>query len=107
MNSKPVRMYVFGAGVRARLVVDLINWQFPQKFEVAGFFDDFQTPGMPGPGGKPILGNFEQGLRQLVASREPAFVATGTRRSIVRCQLLARLLEVHVPVPSLIPPAAL
>jgi sugar O-acyltransferase (sialic acid O-acetyltransferase NeuD family) len=93
--------------VRARLVVDLIRWQFAQQLEVAGFFDDFQKAGTSGPGGKPILGNFDEGFEQLVIDPQYAFVATGTKRSIVRCQLLVRLLEANVPLHSLIPCAAL
>ena len=69
-------MRIFGAGVRARLVLDLIAWQFADCFGVEGYYDDGLVVGTTGPGGYPILGNFAEGLEEMRGLGRQAFVAT-------------------------------
>lgn len=104
------RVRIFGAGVRASLVVDLIGWQFADMFEVEGFYDDFPAADGRGPAGLPILGSFAQGLAELPAlassGSTAAFIAAGTRTSAAGYRVLAALFESKVPVVSLVSPAA-
>ncbi len=100
------QLRIFGAGVRAQVVVDLIAWCFADQLEIEGFYDDRLAVGSSGPSGYPILGNVPYGLEQMPASNSTAFIALGTRASATGCEIFLALQERHVSVQSLIAPTA-
>ena len=105
MNA--VKLRLFGAGARAQIVLDLVKWQFPSRFDVEGAYDDAVPVGRVVHGELPVLGTTEQGLLDARNERSRSFlVAFGTRASIGACLLFRRLIECGADVPSLISPSA-
>lgn len=101
-----MKLCVFGAGISAAQIVDLINWQFSDKIEVEGFYDDRVPAGQPGPGGYPVLGTVAAGMSEVPGSGCSAFVALGTKASAKGCELFLALRAASVELPGLIAPAA-
>lgn len=98
---------LFGAGVRARIVLDLLAWQFRGRFDVEGAYDDAIPPGQRTHGDLPVLGTTEQGLRDARSAGACSFLVTfGTRASIRACHVFRSLLECGADIPSLIAPGA-
>ena len=102
-----VKLRLFGAGIRAQIVLDLVKWQFADRFDVEGAYDDAIPAGQVVHGGLPVLGTTELGMRDAGRERARSFlVAFGTRSSIGGCLLFRRLLEIGADIPSLISPGA-
>jgi acetyltransferase EpsM len=104
MSPRPIR--IFGAGIRASVVVDLIGWQFADQFRVEGYYDDRLIPGGKGPGGFPIPGTFADGLAEMPRLDRWAFVAAGTRTSAGGCRVFWELRSRGVQIASLVSSAA-
>ena len=51
------KLRIFGAGVRATLLTDLISWGFANRFEIEGYYCDVREKGTLGPCGFPIFGD--------------------------------------------------
>ena len=103
----PARLRLFGAGVRAQMVMDLVAWQLRDAFVVEGAYDDAKAPGTPVRGAAVVLGPVEQGLHD--AARDPGchfLVAFGTRARRGACELFMRLREIGAPLPTLVAPGA-
>lgn len=101
------RLKLFGAGVRARIVLDLVKWQFQDRFEIVGAYDDLIPTGRVVHGELTVLGTTAQGLLDAQKETPSAFfVAFGTRASIRACQVFRRLIECGADVPSLVAPGA-
>jgi len=100
------RLRVFGAGINAAKIVDLIVWQFANSFEVDGFYDDRMPVGARGPGNLPILGTVAQGVEEAPHHDVDAFVALGTKASARCCEIFLALRAAGVSLPSLISPSA-
>jgi sugar O-acyltransferase (sialic acid O-acetyltransferase NeuD family) len=107
VSKHPEPLRVFGAGVRAQLIADLIDWQFADVFRIEGYYDDHPPADGTGPGGFPIFGTFADGVRDMPRLDRRAIIATGTRSSVRGCRVLAELRAHTVPIASLISPAAL
>jgi len=103
-SSEPLR--VFGAGVRAQLITDLIEWQFADRFHIEGYYDDHPAEDQKGPGGRPIFGTFEDGFRETARLDRRAIIATGSRSSAQGCRALAELRSRGVAIASLVSPSA-
>ncbi len=101
-----IPLRVFGAGMRARVVADLLAWEFAGRYRLDGYYDDGQPGGSMGPGGAPILGTVEEGCRTLADGGVHAFIALGTYRSWRACEVLAELRRTAVPVARLVSPSA-
>jgi sugar O-acyltransferase (sialic acid O-acetyltransferase NeuD family) len=99
------RIRMFGAGVRARMLLDLIQWQFHDRFKLDGYYDD-RRAGESGPGGLPVFGTFAQGLDEMPRLDCWALVAAGTVASANGCRVLAALRAAGVRIASLVSPAA-
>lgn len=99
---------IFGAGVRASVVVDLIHWHFADQIAVEGFYDDRRPVGTTGPGGYPVLGTVENGIAAVSQERmlRTAFVALGTRASARGCQVFLELRDRGVRLLNLVAPTA-
>jgi sugar O-acyltransferase (sialic acid O-acetyltransferase NeuD family) len=97
---------IFGARVRASLILDLVTWQFADRFRIEGYYDDRLPVGSPGPGGFPVLGTVEQGLAEMPGLDRSAFVALGTRAAARAWSVFLQLDAVSVCLPSLIAPSA-
>jgi len=100
------RVRIFGAGVRARIAVDLVDWYYRDRAVVEGYYDDRLAAGAAGPGGLPILGSVADGLRAVPGSGCLTFVALGTRACARAWQTLSALRRQRVGVLSLVSPAA-
>jgi acetyltransferase-like isoleucine patch superfamily enzyme len=100
------RLRVFGAGINAAKIVDLIAWQFADTFEVEGFYDDRHPAGAKGPGDLPILGTVAQGVDEVPHHNVEAFVALGTMASARSCEIFLGLRAAGASLPSLIAPSA-
>src|ERR1017187_9221893 len=100
------RLRVFGAGINAAKIVDLIAWQFADNVEVEGFYDDRRPAGAKGPGNLPILGTVAQGLDEVPRHDVDAFVALGTKASAKSCEIFLALRAAGASLPSLIAPSA-
>lgn len=101
------RLRLFGAGVRAQIVLDLLKWQFQGRFDVEGAYDDAIPSGQRVHGELSVLGTTEQGLLDARTERATSFlVAFGTRSSIGACRIFRSLIECGADVPSLISPSA-
>lgn len=96
------RLRIFGAGVRASIVVDLIAWQFADLFQVQGYYDDRLPGGTHGPAGYPVLGTLADGVREMPGADCKAFVALGTRASAKGCQIFMTLQSRGVSASSFI-----
>jgi sugar O-acyltransferase (sialic acid O-acetyltransferase NeuD family) len=102
----PARLRLFGAGVRAQVVIDLVAWQLGDAFVVEGAYDDAKAPGTR-VRGVPVLGPVEQGLHD--AARDPGcqfLVAFGSRGRFRACELFMRLRGVGAPLATLVAPGA-
>lgn len=97
---------ILGAGVRAQVVVDLIDWQFPGQIKIVGYFDDRLTVGEMGPGSRPVLGTIPDAIAQLPGSDFMAFIALGTRSSARGWNIYLELSRLGVRFLNLIPVAA-
>lgn len=102
--SKSLR--IFGAGVRASCIADLIRWQLSDQFAIEGYYDDRIPAGTTGPGGKPILGPVEQGIKEATQSGFTSFVALGAKASEKTCEVFLRLSANGCEVVNLISPRA-
>jgi acetyltransferase EpsM len=100
------RLRIFGAGRRAQVVVDQLNWHFSNEYALDGFYDDGKPTGTAGPGGYPILGPIAQGLADLRGGNADAFLAMGTYRSWRACEVLAELQAQGVCLARLVAPTA-
>jgi len=100
------RLRIFGARVRASMVVDAVFWHFSDEIEIDGYYEDRPPAGGIGPGGHPVLGTVADGLAQLPGSGCCAFIAMGTRASARACETFLKLQESGVEVVSLISPRA-
>lgn len=97
---------IFGAGVRGRMIADLIAWQFAERFRVEGFYDDRMPPGASGPNGLPVFGKVEAGIREAASLRFSAHVALGTRAAAHAVGIFLTLRQAGVEMPALVSPAA-
>jgi sugar O-acyltransferase (sialic acid O-acetyltransferase NeuD family) len=98
---------LFGAGVRARVTLDLVKWQFDGRFDVEGAYDDAIPAGHVVHGDLRVLGSTDQGLRDARNDPSCAFLVTfGTRASIGACRVFRGLIDGGAHVPSLIAPGA-
>ncbi len=97
---------ILGAGVRAQVVVDLIDWQFPGQIKIAGYYDDRMPAGEAGPGDHPVLGTIPDAIAQLPGSDFMAFIALGTRFSARGWDVYRQLNSLGVRFLNLIPRAA-
>lgn len=104
--TQAIPLRIFGAGMRARVVADLLSWEFSGRYRLDGYYDDGRAVGQTGPGGAPILGTVEDGCRALAGSDVHAFIALGTYRSWRACEVLAALRRSGVPVARLVSPSA-
>ena len=93
---------IFGAGMRARQVVDLIGWQFPEEYSIEGYYDDALSVGALGPRNFPILGSVDQGVDEVSRIQCSAFIALGTKASARGCDVYLDLRDRKVDVVSLI-----
>ncbi|GIW92613.1 MAG: carbonic anhydrase [Pirellulaceae bacterium] len=106
MNRAAVPIVIFGTGYRARTIWDLLCWCFAEQYEVVAYFDDFRKVGESGPGGAPIQGTFQDGIVWAAEKKCAALIASGTRQSHVRSQLLRQLQQAGVEIPALVPAVA-
>lgn len=97
---------IFGAGIRGQIVADLIISQFSDKYNILGYYDDNLKISDSGPFGFPILGNCEQGKKDLPGSDVSAFIAFGTYHSAKACELFLFLRNKGVYIPNLVSPSA-
>ena len=97
---------IFGAGVRASVVVDLIHWQFADRIVVEGYYDDRLPAGTNGPAGYPVLGTVVEGIEAVWRDGTAAFIALGTLASARGCQVFLELRSRHVRVLKLVSPHA-
>ena len=104
--SHPTPLRIFGAGLRAQVAVDLIEWHFRDRYIVEGYYDDKLSVGTNGPNGYPILGTTAQGCTEVVGSAMEVFLALGTYRSWRACEMLAELSAHRVNFARLIAPTA-
>lgn len=102
--SRALRL--FGAGVRAQIVLDLLAWQFRGRFHVEGAYDDAMPRGRVVHRDLAILGTTEQGLIDARDRASAFLVAFGTRSSIRACEVFRALLECRAEIPSLVSPGA-
>ena len=105
MNAR-IPLRIFGARMRARIVLDQIRWHFSDVYAVEGFYDDAAPAGSPGPGGHPVLGRVEEGLSAMAGGETHAFLALGTYWSWRACEILAALDDRRIAVASLVAPTA-
>jgi sugar O-acyltransferase (sialic acid O-acetyltransferase NeuD family) len=105
--NSPEPLRVFGAGVRAQLIADLIAWQFADSFCIEGYYDDYPAADHKGPGGYPVFGSFADGVRDMPRIDRRAIIAAGTKSSARGCRILDELRSHGVPVASLVSPAAM
>jgi sugar O-acyltransferase (sialic acid O-acetyltransferase NeuD family) len=105
--THPEPLRVFGAGVRAQLIADLIQWQFADEYRIEGYYDDHPNADRTGPGGLPVFGTFADGLREMPSLDRRAIIATGSRTSARGCRTLAELRSRGVSAVSLVSPAAM
>ncbi|WP_068430408.1 hypothetical protein [Magnetospirillum sp. XM-1] len=101
-----IPLRIFGAGMRARVVADLLGWEFSGVYRLDGYYDDGRPADETGPGGAPILGSVEDGCRALAGSDVHAFIALGTYRSWRACEVVAELRRAAVPIARLVSPSA-
>jgi sugar O-acyltransferase (sialic acid O-acetyltransferase NeuD family) len=100
------KLHIFGAGVRASVVTDLIQWDFADRILLDGYYDDNVPAGTPGPAGRPVLGTVAEGIEAVARSGTMAFVALGTFASARGCQVFLELRSRQVNVPHLVSPRA-
>jgi sugar O-acyltransferase (sialic acid O-acetyltransferase NeuD family) len=100
------RLRIFGAGIRAKIIVDAIAWQFSEHIKVEGFYDDRLPVGEGGPGGFPIFGSVSDGAAYVRNSDCSAFVALGTRSAWNACRLFMELQAAGVNILRIISPTA-
>jgi len=93
---------IFGAGVRAQVIVDLARQHFSSEYELEGFYDDNSQLGKIGPADLPVLGPIERGLSELPGSGVHAFFALGTHKSWRNFEILHNLRSRNVPIANLI-----
>ena len=96
------KIRVFGAGVRAALVANLISWQFVDRFLIEGYYCDQREKGTLGPLDRPILGTVANGLKEVLGDGISAFVALGTRAASLGCAVFLELEANRIPLPTLI-----
>ena len=106
MMHRARRLRIVGAGRRAQVVVDQLNWHFSNDYALEGFYDDSKPTGTAGPGGYPIFGPIAQGLADLRGGDADAFLAMGTYRSWRACEVLAELQTQGVRLARLVAPTA-
>ena len=102
--TKKIR--IFGAGVRASIVVDLISWQFIDQYFVEGYYDDRFSIGSVGPRGYPVLGNVAQGLKETYKSGTSVFIALGTKASAFGWEVFLALNNQSIDIVNLVSPSA-
>lgn len=102
----PIPLHIFGAGMRARVVVDHLAWHFAERYAVAGFWDDGKPAGSAGPGGFPVLGTVAEGIASLAYTEAQAFLALGINRSWRSFEVLGALRDAGVAIASLVAPSA-
>lgn len=100
------KIRVFGAGVRAALVANLISWQFVNRFLIEGYYCDQREKGTLGPLDRPILGTVANGLKEVLGDGISAFVAIGTRSAALGCEVFLELEANRIPLPTLISPSS-
>jgi len=93
---------IFGAGVRARGAIDLVEWQFRDEVIVEGYYEDRELEGGKGPGGYPILGSVAEGIEQAPQHDFNVFLALGPRASHRAYEIFLRLQAQGVKILSLI-----
>ena len=99
-------LLIFGAGVQAQVVVDLVAWELADRYRIAGFLDDRIPAGTPGPGGAPVLGPLAEGLELARSHNAAFFLAMGTRAGGRKLALFRQLTEAGLVPASLISPRA-
>jgi sugar O-acyltransferase (sialic acid O-acetyltransferase NeuD family) len=100
------KLRIFGAGVGGAVAADLVAWQFADRFEIEGFYDDRMATIGRGPGNLPILGSVADGLDALPGSGRAALVRLGTRGSAAGWRTFLSLRDRGVSLPSLVSPDA-
>ena len=100
------KLRIFGAGVRATLLTDLISWEFADRFEIEGYYCDVREKGTFGPRGFPILGTISNGLVEVPRDDVNAFICFGTYASAKGCRLFVELREQNVSIPSFVSSSA-
>ena len=93
---------IFGARVRASIVVDLIRWEFADRIHVTGFYDDRFPVGSEGPGGSPVLGSVAEGIDAVSKSGCSAFLALGTKASAAGYRVFLELQSRGVQLVNLV-----
>ncbi len=103
-KSNPIRLRLFGAGTRGRVVADFIRWRFADTYTIDGFYDD--NPATAGAIDAPRLGSVDQGLEAFPSTSAEAFLALGTYASWRSCSILCALQQRGVRIANLISPMA-
>jgi sugar O-acyltransferase (sialic acid O-acetyltransferase NeuD family) len=101
-----IKVFIFGAGVRGKLALEIIEWSMSATYIVEGFYDDEKDKNEPGPGNKPILGTISEGLEAIKTSGYHAFIAFGTSTPLNSYNLFIKLKEKNVSLISIIPSSA-
>ena len=98
-------MYVLGARVRARLILDLLEWRFEDRYEVLGAFDDALPAGTVSEAGLAVLGTIVDALAYAGADTAPAayLLAMGAPSNIRACAVLDSLTVAGAEIVSLVP----
>lgn len=95
-----------GAGVRARGALDLLEWQFRDVYRLEGYYEDRPMPNDLGPGGLPVFGNVEDGLRAARQGDFEIFLALGPRAAARAWQCFEQLQADGAHFARLVSPAA-
>jgi sugar O-acyltransferase (sialic acid O-acetyltransferase NeuD family) len=103
MSGEP--LYLLGARVRARLILDLLEWRFEGRYEVLGAFDDAVPAGAASEARVPMLGTIDDAAALAGAgTRQAAYLlAMGGPSNIRACDVLDSLTVAGGEIVSLVP----
>lgn len=96
------KIRIFGAGIQAQIVSDMIEWQFNDQFEIEGYYDDKYPELEKSFDGKQIFGNLDRGIKECCDLEIPVFLALGTFASAKSVEILHELNEKNVRTVNLI-----
>lgn len=96
-------LYLFGAGVQARVLADLVRWKFSTRYELTGCFDDHKAKGSPVDDALVVRGDRESGILRLEEEPAAVLIAFGTKAWMAGWEMYKQLLREDVEFARLIP----